>query len=109
MSKAHEKLKLNSGLIAALDCFAQPGPILSSDLSAKISNERLYIHRAQDRKGTGDEMWTVSMACGMARDILETEEIMRLKFLALRDGMKRYGMDGMYERIMGEPIDAEQP
>jgi hypothetical protein len=49
-----------------------------------------------------------SRTCGIARDILETEDLMRLKFLALRDGMKEHGMGSLYERIMGESIDVRQ-
>jgi hypothetical protein len=104
MNKVHEKLKLNPGLIAALESFAGPEPITRD--SSMMATERLYVHRAPGRAAVP---WTVSRACGMALDILATEELMRLKFLALRDGMKHYGMDGMYERIMGEPIDAGQP
>lgn len=108
MSKVHEKLKLNPGLLGALDCFANPGPI-QQGAEPSVANERMYVHHTPGANGVTQSPWTVSMACGMARDILDTEDLMRLKFLALRDGLKRAGMGGLYEHIMGEPIDARQP
>jgi hypothetical protein len=94
--------------MAALDCFAQPGPVSSGAVPGAMATERLYVHRTPGEKDGTRAPWTVSMACGLARDILETEDLMRLKFLTLRDGMKRAGMDDLYERIMGESIDARQ-
>jgi hypothetical protein len=109
MNRVFKKLQLNPGLIAALDCFAQPGPLFCGDASAAMATERLYVHHTQGANGGTNAPWTVSMACGMARDILETEDLMRLKFLALRDGMKERGMGSLYEHIMGESIDVRQP
>lgn len=108
MSKVHEKLKLNPGLLEALDCFANPGPI-QQGAEPSAANYRMYAHHTLSANGGTQSLWTVSMACGMARDILDTEELMHLKFLALRDGLKRAGMGSLYEHIMGEPIDARQP
>lgn len=103
------KKAINPGLIAALDCFAQPGPIAQGEVPAAMATELCYVHHTPGANGGTNAPWTVSMACGMARDILDTEELMRLKFLCLRDGLKERGMGDLYERIMGESIDARQP
>lgn len=103
------KKTINPGLIAALDCFAPPGLITTGEVSAAMATERCYVHHTPGANGGTHATWSVSMACGMARDILETEELMRLKFLALRDGLKERGMGNLYEHIMGESIDARQP
>ena len=108
MTEKKDVARISPALIAALDSFALPGPIGPADAQV-MANERMYVHHTSGANGVTQSPWTVSMACGMARDILDTEDLMRLKFLALRDGLKRAGMGSLYENIMGEPIDVRQP
>lgn len=93
-----QKVKVNPGLIAALNHFATRG--------YDVKQPSAYVHRKED-KSTGNitaQLWTVEEACGTARRILEDEDLMALRFKCLQSGLKKYGLERLYEQIMGEPL-----
>lgn len=51
------------------------------------------------------EHWTAEQACQVAHRILSAEDLHMLKLKALCDGLKQYGMEDLYQRIMGEAIE----
>lgn len=85
--------KINSALIAALEHYAE-GRYNPLDPS-------MFVHK--DGKGR-QHPWPLERACGVAAEVLADEELNLLKLIALQQGLKKYGMDDLYEIIMGEKL-----
>ena len=90
-----DKVRINPALIAALEHYAEG--------RYNFAQPTLYVHK--DEKGH-QSAWPLERACGLAHEILDTEYLNLLKLKALQAGLKKYGMEGLYERIMGEKLDA---
>jgi hypothetical protein len=91
-----DKPKINPALIAALEHFAQ-----DTYRAMGAPQEVLFVHR--DEKGNATT-WSVQEACKLAVEVLDTEDLHLLKLKALQQGLKRYGLDEMYELIMKEKL-----
>lgn len=90
-----EKRKINPALIAALEHYA--------DGRYDALQPSMYVHT--DERGR-QHPWTIERACGLAVEVLGNEELNLLKIKALQEGMKKHGMEHLYERIMGEKLPA---
>jgi hypothetical protein len=88
-----DKLKINPALIAALEHYAagRYSPVTPS----------LYVHR--DENGH-QHSWTIDRACGVAAEILGDEELNFLKLKTLQEGLRQFGMERLYEKIMSEKL-----
>ena len=89
------KQRINPALIAALEHYAEGryDPMRPS----------MYVHT--DAKHH-QSPWPIERACGIAAEVMATEELNFIRFKVLKDGMKTYGMQNLYEKIMGEKFDA---
>lgn len=89
-----DKIIINPQLIAALEHYAEGryNPLQPS----------LYVH--SDEKGRGHP-WPLERTCGVAVEVLGNENLAYLKLKCLKEGLKKFGMEPMYERIMGEKLD----
>lgn len=86
--------KINPALIAALKYYAggKYGPLVGSSI---------FVHR----NGKGHQHpWTLERACEVAAEVLADEELNLLKLTVLQQGLKKHGLDDLYERIMGEKL-----
>jgi hypothetical protein len=88
-----EKIVINPALIAALDHYA--GGLYD------FKEPTLFQYR--DEKG-GISCWPLERACGVAAEVLNNEDLAFLKLKRLKQGMKEFGMQALYERIMGEDL-----
>lgn len=93
-SEPKSKVVINPGLIAALGHYGRAIPMMSYP-----AQQTAYLHTDA---GNVKSMWTVWTTCAAAREILEDEELMRMKFECLKAGVRRWCGDSLYERIMGE-------
>ena len=48
--------------------------------------------------------WPVERCCAIAHEIIADEDLNYLKLKALQAGLKKYGMERLYEDIMGEKL-----
>lgn len=97
MSAIQKKIAFTPGLMAALEFYS------AKSVRMNALEETCFVYT---KKNHEKEPWPVSRVCSMALEILEGEEVMRLKFIALKRGLKQSGMDRLYEHIMNESIDA---
>jgi len=88
-----EKIRINPALLAAVEHYAEG--------RYNFAEPTLYVHT--DEKGR-QSAWPLERACGVAAEILAGEDLAYLKLKVLEDGLKRFGMDELYERIMGEKL-----
>lgn len=88
-----DKAKINPALLAAVEHYAEG--------RYDFAQPTLYVHT--DEKGH-QSAWPLERACGVAVEVLAAEELAYLKFKVLTDGLKKYGMEDLYEHIMGEKL-----
>ena len=90
-----DKLRINPALVAALEHYAEGryDPMQPS----------MYVHK--DELGR-QHPWPLERACGVAAEALADEGLNLLKFTNLKAGLKKAGMEQLYEHIMGEKFDA---
>lgn len=96
MSDKSAKFKrtINPALIAALDHFA----------SHKYDWNQPTLFRYTEPTTHLQSDWPVERCCALAHEILDREELSLLKLHALQAGLKDYGLEDVYERIMGEKL-----
>ena len=89
------ELRINPALIAALEHYAEgrydPG------------QPSMYVHR--DKKGV-QHPWPIERTCGLAAEVLGDERLSFLKLKVLQEGLKAFGMESLYEKIMREKLKA---
>lgn len=85
--------KPNPEFLAALEHFATT----RYDWNAP----HLFVSTAED--GTR-HAWDVSEVCRLAHSQLDPDEMPSIKLACLREGLRRFGMHELYERIMGEKL-----
>lgn len=90
-----DKLRINPALVAVLEHYAE--------VRYNFAQPTLYVHT--DDKGH-QSAWPLERACGVAAEVLAGEDLAYLKLKVLKDGLKQYGMESLYERIMGEKLGA---
>lgn len=88
-----EKIKINPLLIKALDHYASG--------SFNFQTPSFLVQRT---KSNAEQAWTLEKTCALAAEVLANEKLAYLKLKTLEAGIKQYGMEGMYERIMGEKL-----
>lgn len=91
-----DKVRINPALLAAVEHYAEG--------RYNFAQPTLYVHT--DDKGY-QSAWPLERACGIAAGVLAAEDLACLKLKVLKDGLKQYGMEALYERIMGEKLDAD--
>lgn len=90
-----DKVRINPALVAAVEHYAEG--------RFNFAEPTVYVHTDD----TGHQSaWPLERACGVAADVLGAEELAYLKLKTLKAGIKQYGMEKLYERIMGEKLDA---
>lgn len=90
-----DKIRINPALLAAVEHYAEG--------RYNFAQPTLYVHT--DEKGH-QSAWPLERACGVAAEVLAAEDLAYLKLKVLKGGLKQYGMEALYERIMGEKLDA---
>lgn len=90
----NDEIKINPLLINALEHYARG---FYFDM-----NKQTFL--VQERPDGTREAWPVEKTCALAAEVLSYEEIAYLKLRALQSGMKRMGMEDVYEHIMGEKL-----
>ena len=94
-----EKLQINPGLLAALDHFSRP------PLSLAVASQATYfIHTTSKGRQVP---WSAEQACGRAYEILADERLNMLKLELLKRGLKKHGMEQLYELIVGEKLEVD--
>lgn len=85
--------KINPALIAALEHYAEGryDPMQPS----------MYVHR--DERGH-QHPWPLERTCGVAAEVLANEGLNLLKLKTLQDGLKKAGMQRLYQHVMGESL-----
>jgi len=91
-------MKLSNEFLAALDHFSV---VRIGRSPARYVEPTIFITRNDQGFEQG---WTVERVCSVAYHVLSTEQIHMLKLKTLAEGLKKHGMEGLYERIMHEPI-----
>lgn len=89
------RLRVADGLLAALEHFG----------TQRYDWSRPHVFVYTTRRHV-QQPWTVEDACRNAHVFLEQEDLAALRFEQLRRGLKEFGYERLYERIMGETIDA---
>ncbi len=90
-----DKVRINPALLAAIEHYA--------GVRYNFAEPTLYVHT--DDKGH-QSAWPLERACGVAAEVLANEDLAYLKLKVLKDGLRQYGMEALYERIMGAKLDA---
>jgi hypothetical protein len=84
---------INKGLLAALDHYGE--------IRYDFKEPTMFTYRGEDGFQTA---WCLEQTCQMAAEVLHREDLAVLKLKALQDGLKQYGLSGLYERIVGEKL-----
>lgn len=88
-----DKLQINPAALAAVEHYAAG--------RFNFAEPKTYVH--EDGKGHRTA-WPLERACGVAAEVLGSEHLAYLKLERLKAGLKKYGLDALYERIMGEEL-----
>jgi hypothetical protein len=91
------KPKINPALIAALEHYAE----------GRFNQDQPHLYVHTDAHGH-QSPWPLERACGIAAELLDTEELNFLKLMALKEGLLKFGMESVYERIMGEKLEQQR-
>ena len=92
-----KKPKINPALIAALEHYSE----------GRFDPNQPHLYAHTDAKGR-ESLWPLERACGIAAELLDTEELNFLKLMALKEGLLKFGMESVYERIMGEKLEQQR-
>lgn len=92
MSEA-KRYRLNPALLAALDHFA--------GRTYDWNKPTLFVHT--DPTGY-QSAWPVERCCALAHEVLADEELYYVKFKTLQAGLRQFGAELLYERIVGEKL-----
>ena len=87
-------VRINPGLVAALEHYA--------GTPYSFKEPTVFVHN--DSGGGWKHHWSLERTCGLAFEILSSEELNLLKLKALQNGLKKAGMERLYEHIMGEKL-----
>ena len=90
-----DKLRINPALVAAITHYAEG--------RYDAMSPSMFVFK--DANGH-QSPWPIERACGLAAEVLADEDLAFLKLKMLKDGLKKAGMERLYEHIMGEKIDA---
>lgn len=88
-----EKIKINPLLIKALDHYASG--------SFNFKKPSFLVQKTSNGV---EQAWTLERTCAVAAEVLANEKLAYLKLKTLEAGMKRCGMEDVYEHIMGEKL-----
>lgn len=96
MSEPTLPIRINPALIAALEHYAEGhySPLQPS----------LYVHK--DEKGR-QRPWPLERTCGVAAEVLASEQLNLLKLKTLQAGLAWFRCHGLYEQIMGEKLEVD--
>ena len=86
-------MKLRKDFLAALGHYAE----------CLYNPEKPHLFVYTDKSGH-QTPWTLEQTCSLALDTLEQEELYQLKFKALTDGLRQYGLHDLYKKIMHEDL-----
>lgn len=88
------KIRINPALLAALVHYAEG--------RYNFDEPSFFVYK--DDKGY-QSPWPLERTCGIAAELLAEEELSVLKLDTLKAGLKKAGMEWVYERIMGEKLE----
>jgi len=87
---------INAALLAALDYFA------SHQYSPDPAKQVAFVYT--DPKTGYQSTWTVERACALAHEALSQEGLAYLQLKTMQAGLRHYGGERLYEKIMGEKL-----
>ncbi len=87
---------INEALLAALDYFA------SHPYNPDPAKQVAFIYT--NPKTGYQNTWPVERACALAHEALSQEGLAYLRLMTLQAGMRHYGGERLYEKIMGEKL-----
>ena len=90
-----DKIKINPQLIAAVHHYAE----------GRFDWNKPSLFAFTDSNGKSYP-WPLERTCGVAAEILGNEELAYFELMQLKEGLKKYKGEFLYERITGRKLDA---